>query len=145
MTILLLEDRGSVSFGLQRLLEEDSHIIFNAFNINDAISYWEDAAIECLIVDLNISPDGLKLGEIEETLGGLLTGWIWLREYVYTKKEEFKSRTIIYSNYLSDLEGNVHEDELKGLHLIPKSGIGSNVSDLLQKVKIINTQIRDNL
>ena len=90
MNILILEDRGSVSSYLEDALINEGHTIFSAFNFNDAQSYWEEKQneIDCIIADLNMPPDGLKPEEIKNTKGGLLTGWVWLSNYVFTDNEE---------------------------------------------------------
>lgn len=137
MNVLLLEDRGSVSFYLTEALTEEGHVVLDAMGINDAQSYWGAEKVDCLIVDLNMSPDGLKSEEIQQTKDGLLTGWVWLRNYVFVEKPQMKERTIILSEYIKALLANVPPEELKGIRLVPKKGSSSPAEHLLDHVKAI--------
>jgi hypothetical protein len=124
MNILVLEDRGIVSYYLQEFLEDKGHQIYHAFNINDANSYLveHEDDIGCIITDLNMSSVGLTDIEINQTHAGLFSGWIWLREYVFNKYPKMKLRTIIYSDYLEDLQKFVSASELAGINLVRKRG-----------------------
>jgi CheY-like chemotaxis protein len=137
MNILLLEDRGSVSFYLKEALTKEGHVVLDAMGINDAQSYWGAEKIDCLIVDLNMSPDGLKPDETQQTKDGLLTGWFWLRNYVYKPSPAMKQRTIILSEYINALCECVPAEELKGIRLVPKKGSTSPAEQLLDHVKCI--------
>jgi hypothetical protein len=141
MNILFLEDRGSVSFYLMERLEELNHEIFEAYSINDAKSYWEKEDINCLIVDLNISPEGLTNEEKEETKHGLLTGWIWLNNYVFNVNPEIRKNTIIYSDYLQSLREYVKStQQLRQLKLIPKRGSTSPTKEVVEAIKLISSR-----
>jgi hypothetical protein len=137
MNILVLEDRGSVSFYMEEALRNEGHIIFSAYNVNDAQSYWEKENIDCIIVDLNMAPDGLKPEEIADTKDGLLTGWIWLSNYVFKDKPEMKRQTVIYTEYMGDLRENVSSQALEGIRLIPKRGFTSTAEQVFNHVKAI--------
>jgi hypothetical protein len=115
-------------------LLEKGHTLFDSFSIMDAQSYWEDEQIDCLLVDLNLSPEGLTDDEIEKTENGLLTGWIWLKEYVLKKNPGMKNKIIIYSDYLPQLAAKVNEEELRGIARIPKRGSESPVQAILDGV-----------
>jgi hypothetical protein len=139
MNILVLEDRGSVSFYVEEALEAEGHKIFPAFNINDAQSYWEDEQIDCIIADLNMSPEGLKKSEAERTNAGILTGWVWLNDYVFCKKKEMRSRTVIYSEYLGQLREYVGgEKEYVDICCVAKRGSTSPTEELLSYVRKIS-------
>ena len=139
MKILLLEDRGSVSYYMAEALRMNEHEVHDAYNINDAQSEWETDEIDCVIVDLNLDPTGLSQKEIEETRGGLLSGWIWLRDHVLQKNPEMRQRTVIYSEYVSDLMRCVSKDDLRGIRLIAKGGQESAPDEVLKCIDKINT------
>lgn len=137
MNILVFENRGSVVKYLREALGKLGHDVFHAFSVYDAQSFWKDERIDCLLVDLNIDPEGLEDDEIKETLGGLLTGWIWLREHVYKKDDAMKRRTIIYTEYSESLTENVSSEELDGIYLVPKRGSASSAQQVIKHVETI--------
>jgi hypothetical protein len=121
MNILVLEDRGVVSSPLIDALHEKGHVVWDAGWIYDAISAWRRDKPDCLIVDLNMIPDGLTDEQIEETQGGLLTGWVWLKHYVFPEGEHWKGRTLIYTRYFKEFQDSVPESERTGIEVIPKT------------------------
>ncbi len=136
MNILFLEDRGSVSFYVTEALAGEEHVVFEAFSIPDALYILEKQSIDCIIADLNMSPEGLSPQEIEETQDGLLTGWLFLKNHVFSQYE-LRSRTIIYSEYLDALRKSVSPVELAGIKLLAKQGSVSPVKGLLESVERI--------
>lgn len=143
MNVLVLEDRGSVSFYMEEALRHVGHQVCSASSVPDAQSYWDPAIIDCIIVDSNMSPDGLTEQEMGETKGGLLTGWIWLRNYVFKDNEDMRQRTIIYTDYLERIEEAVAPGELDGLSLLPKKGSTSPAQQLLKEVKRVALMVED--
>ena len=149
MKILTLEDRGSVSFYMSEALSELGHIVMEADTIGEAEEMWNAGEIDCLIVDLNMSPSGLKPEEQALTEGGVLSGWIWLKFYVYKtcktlrhiSSVEMKRRTIIYSEYLDQLRMKVPSKELRGIILIPKRG-GEGAAELIRQVRAVASMIK---
>ncbi|MGA3333296.1 MAG: hypothetical protein ABSC62_03935 [Terracidiphilus sp.] len=140
MTILFLEDRGSVSVSITEMLEQKGYDVLSAYNINDAQSVWEargKVPIDCLIIDLNMPADGLSVDEQKLTKGGLLTGWIWLQEHVFKEQPQMKAKTVIFSEYLNVFRTNITESEYVGVITIPKSAAYSPVEKLLKCVHAI--------
>jgi CheY-like chemotaxis protein len=115
MNILLVEDRGAVAYYLRDALEGAGHQVFLAPNISRAKEYWDKGGIDCIVLDLNMSPDGLTEAEVRDTLGGVLTGWIWLKNYVLAKDSSMKSRTIILTAYLPRLKEKLRAEGSEGL------------------------------
>ncbi|WP_321473453.1 hypothetical protein [uncultured Paludibaculum sp.] len=140
MNILFLEDRGSVTEYIKEILERDNkHRVIEAFDINDAQSSWEDRTkqpIHCMIIDLNMPADGLTEVEEAATAAGLLTGWIWLREYVFKVDPGMKARTIIFSDYLAEFKDRVPEEECRGISIIAKRS-ATPIESLLAAVEEI--------
>ena len=83
--------------------------------------------IDCIIADLNMKPEGLEENQIAQTMAGLLTGWIWLRDYVFKDIPSMKEKTIIYTDYKDHLLAKVKSNELKGIKVISKKGGGSKI------------------
>jgi hypothetical protein len=142
MNILVVEDRGSVSFYLTEALQAEGHVVLEAFNINDAKAHWdqrESTPIDCMIVDLNMPPDGLTQEQKGESQGGLLTGWLWLRDYVLPRvSTEYRRRVIMCSHYLADLRNLVRAGEYQGIFLVEKRGLSGGSGDLLERVRAIS-------
>ena len=138
MNVLVLEDRGSVGYYLKEALTEEGHSVYFALTVSDAISHLDEERIDCIVIDLNMSPEGLNDEEVGATLSGLLTGWIWLRNHVYAgRNADMRERTIIYTEYMDQLRYHVPEEELRGIHLIPKRGFSSTAEQLLNTVRQI--------
>ncbi len=136
MNVLVLEDRGSVAHYMRDALEENGHVVLDAVGINDAKSHFRNETVDCIIADLNMSPSGLNPQEIEETGDGLLTGWIWLRDYVYKEDPSMKRRTIILSEYTYALE-IVPAEDLSGIRQVDKKGSVSPADKVLRYVQDI--------
>jgi CheY-like chemotaxis protein len=120
MNVLIVEDRGAVAYPLKDELESAGYGVLLAPNISRARHYWQNRKIDCLIVDLNMDPEGLDPSQIVETMGGVLTGWVWLRDDVYSVCESMRERTVILSGYLEDLRSAVEPTDLAGIRLVPK-------------------------
>ncbi len=142
MNILILENRGSVSYYMKRALEEEGCIVFDATNIYDANSYYENKQIDCLIIDLQMDPEGLKEKEITQTKNGLLTGWIWLSEYVFKKNIKMKEQTIIVTDYYDELVELTLQKERRGIYIVqkrssesPAQTVMNYVNDIFEKIK----------
>ena len=88
-----------------------------------------------------MSPEGLKDDEINLTSNGLLTGWIWLSNYVLNKDDSIRERVIIYSEYIDGLIENVNRNLLDGIRLISKRGSTSTAQQVLQHVRAVNSII----
>jgi len=97
MIILLLEDRGSRLYELKEFLKYNGHEVFDCEDVYCAIDMWQkkSAIINCVIVDLAMSPNGLN--DQEASQSGYYTGWVFLWEYVLQTKPGIASRCIIFS------------------------------------------------
>jgi hypothetical protein len=142
MNILVIEDRGAVSFYLAEALQAEGHVVLEAYNTNDAQAHWdhrETTPIDCMIVDLQMPQDGLTEAEKEESRGGLLTGWLWLRGHVLPNvPAEYRSRVIICSDYLGNLREFVRADEYRGIRLVPKRAPSGSAGEVLKRVREIS-------
>lgn len=121
MKILLIEDNGSVAYPLMEYLDDEGHEVLLADNCAMAQDLWDEGGINCLIVDLNMAPMGLKPQEIEQTQGGLFTGWVWLKNYVFSKDEAMRKRTIVLTAYERDFKDRVSSKERTGVKVLSKS------------------------
>jgi len=91
-----------------------------------------------------MSPEGLADEELDQTNGGVLTGWIWLRNHVFPECEEMKSKTIIYTEYLERLRDATagNKEILNQIILIPKRGSTSPAEKLLEQVDGIDNMVQ---
>jgi len=142
MNILILEDRGSVSYYMQEALELRGYSVMSAGTIWEAQRYWDqrnERPVHCIIIDLNMSAEGLSAEELACTGEGILTGWIWLKERVYRDNPDMKHQTIIYSEYLEDLQRHLadHASEWDTICKVPKRGTTGTGVDVLRCVERI--------
>ena len=131
MNILLLEDNGSVFSFLMEELEKRGHKIELATKVSRAIDLMSDEfdnKFDCLIVDLNINPTGLDDENLKKSEYEKIWGWIWLKNYVFPKDENWKKKTIIYSGYTQMLYSKVIEEDYKGIYIIEKNNAIDNDS-----------------
>lgn len=116
--VLLLEDNAYMNSSLKELLEEDGYIVFEARKITDANDIFKNG-VNFLIIDLNVSTIGLTDEELRKTEGGILSGWVWIQDYVLASNPEYKRKIIIYSAYTHLLKEKYFE-EIKGIKIIQK-------------------------
>lgn len=148
MNILFLEDRGPAAYYIKESLEKQGHTIFLAPSVLHAKAYWDAEKIDCIIADLNMPPTGLTPEEIEETHGGLLTGWIWLQNYVFLEKPTMRYRTVILSAYIKELRTYVKPKMLADIFIVNKSSLGllwtsEKRKSVLDYVRLISNQLEE--
>lgn len=144
MKILFVENSGEAAYPLTEWLEDDGHEVLLAADCAVAQDFWDEADIDCLIVDLNMEPAGLKAEEIERTQGGLFTGWIWLKNYVFSQDESAKKRTIILTAYERDFKDRISSKERAGVKVISKKqGQGDVYEDILNSVSAIEKYLKN--
>lgn len=148
MNILFLEDQGGVVDYLIEELEEEGHAVFIAENIPKANFYYSKETIDCVVADLNMESDGLTEEQQKETHGGLLSGWVWLKYYVFDKDPSTRKRTILVTAYQDELKEILrrsrHEDELKGIRIVAKRRLGEpDTNTVLRYVKEIEKELMD--
>lgn len=107
--ILIFDDRIPLIEKIEAILTEENFDPIICDRIATANRQWESHhdTVSLMVVDLNMPHAGLKQEEKVLTQDGLRTGWIWLENYVFSgpyKKENFESRVIIFSDYLTELE-----------------------------------------
>jgi CheY-like chemotaxis protein len=143
MTILIIEDRGSVAYYMRIGLEEADHIVIETNSIIEAEDIWktENNSIGCIILDLNMSQEGLKPELQALAQDGVLTGWFWINDIVFSTEcgKEMKPRTICYSEYMSRLDESEKADaERAGVRFIAKQGSTSPSKQILDAVTEIS-------
>jgi len=144
MNILFLEDQGVVFEYLIEELEEEGHSIFRAENIPKAIYCWRHETIDCIVADLNMPPDGLTDKQRAETHGSLLSGWIWLKYYVFEKKPSMKRQTILVTGYLGEFESIVAARERAGIRVVqkgPRKPDEDEKDDVLEHIREIEKEL----
>jgi CheY-like chemotaxis protein len=141
VNILLLEDRGESEINVKKWLQQELHEVFDAFNPADAQSIWDDPTIEgidCIILDLSMPADGLTTAQKDQTMGGVLCGWVWLKDSVLETTPEMKNRTIIYSDYIDIFKKNVSQKEYAGIAMFPKRHRGGSAANVAERVRQID-------
>lgn len=110
--LLYLEDNGYLCRQTEEYLVEDGYKVQSFTRIDQAIQYLKDhpngEGIDCIITDMNM--DDEWLGEFQgESYGGLLSGWVWLRRFVYISNKYQQIPCIVYSGYIQELRSYLEE------------------------------------
>jgi CheY-like chemotaxis protein len=144
-TLLYLEDNGYLLKQTVRFLEEDGYDVICCTRIDRAIEEFRKKVgmIDCIITDLNMDDQWCGVYQ-NESCGALLSGWVWLRRFVFTDMKYPTIPCIIYSGYIPDLKDYLEDrNELWLLnqyhvHCIQKGG-GDNhgYNALYKKLKEI--------
>lgn len=143
--ILYLEDDANmIEHTKERLLAENFDVEeFDRIDLAKEYFSEHKEDIDCIITDLNMNDEWLEEHQVE-TDGGMLSGWVWLQQFVFKEKPDIP--TIIYSGYISYLKeytrenNNSHLLEKKNIKCVEKnSGENAKFKGLL---KAINSLIK---
>ena len=121
--ILLIEDQPSSVSPLKAEWEKDGYEVVPAYSYNSAIGLWREyqGDFSCIVLDLNIDPDGLSEIQIDEY--SPVHGILVLDKICKGKKpDEIKKiwdKTIIHSGYTEELK---KFSKYESLIPIPKGG-----------------------
>lgn len=103
--ILLVEDNGIVA---ETLIENFPHYsVENPYSVVSAMDCWEECGdFDCIIVDMQISPEGLSTEEngIYTPLFGMAFINKIFKESTPEKRQELKKKILIYSAFTKDLK-----------------------------------------
>ena len=123
MMVLVLEDSGSVFSSLQEIADVYKIELIKAYQVSDAKDIFDlkRDSIDFIIADLNVSPVGLTREEINQTKGGILSGWVWLRNYVLKNDKAWENKILIYSEYVMPLKYHDKMHEFENIKLMEKS------------------------
>jgi hypothetical protein len=144
MNVLFLEDRGASAYNVERWLGLNGHNVLGAFNYNDAQGHWrrrEMVPVHCIILDLQISMDGLSNEQKGDAEGGTLAGWVWLRDNVLADAPEMRRRTIIYSDYVGVLREKVPEEQYCAITVVSKRGRGGGADRVIGSIQKIEAMV----
>jgi len=131
--LFYLEDAAFLRKQTLEYLEEDGFIVKSAGRIDQAIDFVEKHPneIDCIITDLNMNDEWLNEYRSESN-GCLMSGWVWLRHFVYSKDQFQNTPCIIYSGYIPDLKDYLSQRnemallEKYPIHCIQKGGNDDN-------------------
>jgi len=144
--ILLIEDQPSSLMSLIADLEREGYEVIRAYSYNSAIGLWREynGYFDCIVLDLNIDPDGLNADQIDEyspVHGILVLDKICKGKMQGKSKDPQKiwDKTIIHSGYTKELKKFTKYESLKK---IPKGG--TSISEVFAKVKEIIINNVDN-
>ena len=101
--ILYLEDEAHLRRHTTELLVEQGYDVEDFRRIDQVKEFFIENhdEIVCVITDLNMSDEWL--GEFQNLSdGGMLSGWVWLQNFVYPLKPNML--TVIYSGYIPYLK-----------------------------------------
>ena len=99
MNILLLEDRGARLEELKKTIGEGEHVVHDCPDVYWARDCWEEYMdhLDCIVVDLAMDPEGLGDKGKEESQRGYYTGWVFLKNYVFSQRPDFAERCVVFS------------------------------------------------
>jgi Response regulator containing CheY-like receiver, AAA-type ATPase, and DNA-binding domains len=137
--ILLVEDNGSLSMTLIKKLE-DRYTVERAYSYSSALGFWiEDKDYDCIILDLQINPNGLSLKEINSYAP--IFGMAFLYKICEEKTpEEIKSiykKTVIYSGFVKELKDMSRSKnwDISNIKIIAKTDC--SINELIKNVERI--------
>ncbi len=139
--ILLIEDNGSLSEILTERLEDKGYFVERAYSYSSALGIWteDNGSYDCIILDLQINPNGLELFEINKYAP--IFGIAFLHKICEGKKPneilEIQKKTIIYSGFIKDLKelGRVYDWDYSNIRIIAKTDF--SISELIKNVEQI--------
>ena len=139
--VLLVEDNGSLSNELERKIEELDYYVERAYSNVSAFGIWREdgGEYDCIILDLQINPDGLELEEIEKYAP--IFGIAFLHKICEGKTPAevmaIHKKTIIYSGFKKELKDLSHKYEwdFGNVKIIEKKG--SSIPELIKNVEKI--------
>ena len=150
MEIIFLEDDANMRMHTAELLKERGYPVLDFPRIDQVKEYLQlhSNSISCIITDLNMSDEWLDEYQPESD-GCMLSGWVWLKYFVFTQHPDIP--TIIYSGYNTYLKEYLHardrlnEIERKNLYFINKGaeqGEGfAGLIDLLENLGVQRNRI----
>ena len=143
MKILFIEDTGEAAYPLKDYLEEEGHVVILAGNCAVAQDRLGEEDIDCLIVDLNMEPIGLEPEEIEQTRCGLLTGWVWLKNHIFSRDNAMRRRTVILTAYDREFKDMIPSEERCGLKVLSKNPAQGDIyTEILKVVNAIGKRLK---
>lgn len=91
----------------------------------------------CIIVDLNMNPEGLTDEQKQKTQAAVLTGWIWIYSCVWQEVDFQEKPIIFYSAFVNILKTNrefktLDSKQRKKIKLINKNEYG--IDDLFKEI-----------
>ena len=138
--ILLIEDDGFMTKVLKDALIRQKYEVICAYSCASATGLWEkyDGQIDCIILDLNINPDGLD--QVNSSKYFPIHGILVLNEICNGKNpDETKkiwNKTVIFSRYTDILREKKSDfGNYNCLEILPKTGI--SITILIERVKQI--------
>lgn len=144
--IIFLEDDANMRMHTADLLREQGYAVSDFPRIDQVKEYLQlnSNSINCIITDLNMSDEWLEEYQVESD-GCMLSGWVWLKYFVYPKYPDIP--TIIYSGYNSYLKeyllarDRLNEIQRKNLFFINKGAEqGEGFAGLVALLKTLDVQ-----
>ena len=135
MRILYLEDSGDDTNKILDLLVSHGYQVDTAYSIYEARDFISKNTYDCLIIDINLSPDGLTIEQKKNIKGGVLTGWVWFQDEIMKKNNPLSEKAIIFSDYTEKLKSLVPPETLINVGIIRKQGSTSRAEVLLEKIE----------
>lgn len=139
MKILIVEDEGIMYNRLRENFKEESEIkeVLTAFQVSSAMDRIDEDKPDFILLDLHIPGSGLSKEDIKDSLGGILHGWCWLKNYVLKQDDSWRKRVIIYSAHAKKFVSHVGKEEYRDIEIFSKGKdkIEDVVECLIQKVK----------
>jgi len=113
--VLLFDDRPQIRISFMERCEEYNINIIPCRDIYEADEEWAEKKddIHAIVLDIMMSPKGLKESLRDKTKGGLLTGWFWLWKQInpqnLPRHPAQDKCLIIYSAYEQDYKQYIQQ------------------------------------
>ena len=134
--ILLIEDNGSLSNALEEKLSDLGYLVDIAYSHISALDCWEEnnGQYDCIILDLQINPDGLTVLEISKYTP--LFGLAFLN-YICNNNPEISKKIIIFSGFIDALKHYIRYNNSSPVNNITKISKQStqSIREVINEVK----------
>lgn len=135
--ILLIEDSGDVSYDIKNGLNDCDYEIKHADSYLSAIGMWEryDGQFDCIILDLNINPEGLLPEESSYFFPTI--GLSFLKKIRQNENLTKKAKIIIYSAYITEFKVKCSQNNISYSDIIIIEKSGTSFYKLINFIKKI--------
>jgi CheY-like chemotaxis protein len=145
--ILLIEDDVSHTQTLLGQGQNSEYEVKKAYSYLSAKSIWEkyNKNFDCIVLDLNINPEGLETKQINEyfPICGMAFLDMILKDKSEVDTDVMLKKTIIYSGYIDTLKGMKQKfNYFNKLILIAKTG--TSINKLRERIEQILKLASDN-
>jgi len=127
--IFVFENNHDMLRDIQQQIKLEKITLIKCDRIRAANENWKKhrAEISGIILDLMMPTTGFTPEQRAKSNDGYSTGWVWFMDNVVNgnfARADIIKRTLLFSDFLSDLESNIPSEEKELLKTVHKIGKG---------------------